>query len=70
MNHGLTSRLNKIFIVARKFKSNFFTMDIARKAYGEWIIIEPGDGQVAGLPENFSVKEFYEKPAVILILKK
>jgi len=42
-----------------KIKSNFFTMDIAKKKDGNWIIVELGDGQVAGLPDNADRDEFY-----------
>lgn len=45
--------------VALKIKSNFFTMDIAQKTNGDWIIIELGDGQVSGLPDNADLNEFY-----------
>ena len=45
--------------IAQTIESNFFTMDIARTKSGDWIIIELGDGQVAGLPENADKKEFY-----------
>lgn len=34
-------------------------MDIAKTKLGEWIIIEIGDGQVSGLPDNADAKEFY-----------
>jgi hypothetical protein len=34
-------------------------MDIARKTSGEFIIIELGDGQVAGLPDKLNREEFY-----------
>lgn len=44
-----------------KIKSHFFTMDIAKKKDGDWIIVELGDGQVAGLPDNADKNEFYEK---------
>ncbi|WP_442267311.1 ATP-grasp domain-containing protein [Tenacibaculum sp. ZS6-P6] len=50
---------NEFKKLALKIKSNFFTMDIAQKKTGEWIIMELGDGQVAGLPENANKKEFY-----------
>lgn len=42
-----------------KIRSNFFTMDIAKKKDGNWIIVELGDGQVAGLPDNANKEEFY-----------
>ena len=38
--------------VASRVQSRFFTMDVARKSSGEWMIVELGDGQVAGLPEG------------------
>lgn len=44
-----------------KIGSNFFTMDIAKKKNGEWLIVELGDGQVAGLPENADKNAFYER---------
>jgi hypothetical protein len=44
---------------AKKVQSHFFTMDIAQKTNDEWIIVELGDGQVAGLPSRISVSEFY-----------
>lgn len=43
-----------------KIKSNFFTMDIAKKKDGGWIIVELGDGQVAGLPDNADKLELYQ----------
>jgi hypothetical protein len=44
-----------------KIKSNFFTMDIAKRKDGKWIIVELGDGQVAGLPDNADKDVFYDK---------
>ena len=41
-------------------KSRFFTMDVARRTTGEWIIMELGDGQVAGIPSRVSPASFYE----------
>ena len=38
--------------IAKQIESNFFSMDIARQKNGELIIIELGDGQVAGLPDK------------------
>lgn len=38
--------------LAARVKSPFFTMDIARNENGEWIVIELGDGQVAGLHDS------------------
>ncbi|QAA35323.1 DUF4343 domain-containing protein [Clostridium manihotivorum] len=39
-------------------KSNFFTVDIAKKADGQWVVMELGDGQVSGLQE-YNVKAYY-----------
>jgi len=38
--------------IAKHIESNFFAMDIAKDKNGKFIIIELGDGQVAGIPEN------------------
>lgn len=46
--------------IAQKVKSDFFTMDVAKKADGNWTIIEIGDAQVSGLPDNADVNEFYK----------
>jgi len=35
-------------------------MDVAKQLYGDWMIVEPGDGQVAGLPEHTDITAFYE----------
>lgn len=45
--------------IAEKIESNFFTMDVAKKKNGGWIIMELGDGQVAGLPDNADRIEYY-----------
>lgn len=41
--------------------SYFFTMDIAQTTTGEWIIVELGDGQVAGLIDKVDKKQFYQQ---------
>ena len=46
--------------IAKTIDSNFFTMDVAKKENGDWIIMELGDGQVAGLPENADKNEYYK----------
>jgi len=46
--------------IAQKVKSHFFTMDIAKSQDKGWLIVELGDGQVAGLPDNADVKAFYK----------
>jgi ATP-grasp domain, R2K clade family 3 len=45
--------------IARAVRSRFFAMDLAQRRDGEWIIVELGDGQVAGLPEPTDLREFY-----------
>lgn len=47
--------------IAKHVESNFFSMDIARQINGEFIIIELGDGQVAGLPDKTDRNEFYKQ---------
>lgn len=44
---------------ARGVQSRFFTMDVAQRRDGEWMIVELGDAQVAGLPENADAGAFY-----------
>ncbi|MGZ0050646.1 ATP-grasp domain-containing protein [Brevibacillus gelatini] len=40
----------------------FFTLDLAKRKDGGWIILEWGDGQVSGLPDRADVVvPFYEK---------
>ncbi|WP_338768121.1 ATP-grasp domain-containing protein [Bernardetia sp. ABR2-2B] len=51
--------LEKFIQIAQHIKSIFFTMDIAQKTNGEWIIIELGDGQVSELPDNVDKNIFY-----------
>jgi hypothetical protein len=45
--------------IAKQVRSRFFTMDVARRADGGWIIVELGDGQVAGIPDRMSADAFY-----------
>ncbi|MDG1332253.1 MAG: ATP-grasp domain-containing protein [Crocinitomicaceae bacterium] len=52
--------LDHFIQIAQTIDSNFFTMDIAQKKNGEWIIMELGDGQVAGLPDNAHIEKFYK----------
>jgi len=47
--------------VAKQVNSSFFTMDVAQTKDGRWMIVELGDGQVAGLPEKTDVLQFYRK---------
>lgn len=62
----LTPELAQFLSAAKNIKSNFFTMDIAKKKNGEWIIVEVGDGQVSGINDNKYIKQFYKGIADIL----
>ncbi len=54
------SELKSFDALASKIPSRFFSMDIARTKAGRWIVMELGDGQVAGLPESLPPIHFYE----------
>lgn len=47
--------------VAKKIKSRFFTMDIAKLENGSWTILELGDAQVSALPEQADRFEFFTR---------
>lgn len=47
--------------VISNINSNFFTIDIAKMKNGGWTIIEIGDGQVSGLPDNANIDDFYKE---------
>jgi len=49
--------------IAKGIDSNFFTMDIAKDIQGKYVIIELGDGQVSGIPENGDKNIMYKKMA-------
>jgi hypothetical protein len=51
--------LKEFETIGKKVNSNFFTMDIAKKKNGDWIIMELGDGQVSGLPDSADKSNFY-----------
>ncbi len=40
-------------------RSRFFTMDVARRRDGGWMIVELGDGQVSGLPREADADRSY-----------
>lgn len=46
--------------LAKSIDSNFFSMDIAKIENGEFVIMELGDGQVSGLPDNANLQKFFE----------
>jgi hypothetical protein len=51
--------VDRVTDVARAVQSRFFTMDIAKTASGQWMIVELGDAQVAGLPDDALAENFY-----------
>jgi hypothetical protein len=57
---GLTPPVERFAVVAGGVRSRFFTMDVAQRRDGDWLIVELGDGQVAGLPEPADVDGFYK----------
>jgi len=57
---GIKPPLNLFDDFVKQVNSRFFTMDVAQHTNGEWMIVELGDAQVAGLPENADAMKFYE----------
>jgi hypothetical protein len=51
--------LERFDAVAAAVRSRFFTLDVAKRRDGGWLIIEPGDAQVAGLPDRADPLAFY-----------
>lgn len=45
--------------IAAGVRSRFFTMDVAKKRDGDWLVVELGDGQVAGLPDDAGAGAFH-----------
>jgi hypothetical protein len=57
---GLTPPVERFAAVAGGVRSRFFTMDVAQRRDGGWMIVELGDAQVAGLPDHADVGGFHE----------
>lgn len=53
------SEIQWLTSIAKEVRSNFVTVDFARKENGELIIIELGDGQVSGLQQLSEVDFYY-----------
>jgi hypothetical protein len=51
--------LDQFWMVLKAVNSRFFTADLACTEAGRWMIVELGDGQVAGLPEHADPPQFY-----------
>ncbi|MFN0203117.1 MAG: ATP-grasp domain-containing protein [Bacteroidia bacterium] len=45
--------------VAQQLPARFFSLDIAQKTDKTWCIVEIGEGQMAGLPEQLDLHAFY-----------
>lgn len=45
--------------IAGRLSGRFLTLDVAQRLGGEWRVVEIGDAQVAGLPEQLDVNGFY-----------
>ncbi|MBL4648883.1 MAG: ATP-grasp domain-containing protein [Aureispira sp.] len=58
---AISPNLKFLDSVIPSIKSNFFSVDIAQQKNGQWIIVELGDGQVSGLPDNADKAAFYER---------
>jgi hypothetical protein len=56
---GVEPPIHQFTDVASAVRSRFFTMDIARRRDGDWMIVELGDGQVSGLPSDSDADGFY-----------
>lgn len=52
--------------LARKVQSRFFTMDVAKRKAGDYMVVELGDAQVAGLPERADAVVFYQRLKTLL----
>jgi hypothetical protein len=57
---GLAPPVEMFAAVAGGVRSRFFTMDVAQRRSGEWMIVELGDAQVAGLPDHADMDGFYK----------
>ncbi len=47
--------------LASRPKSRFFSMDIAQTTDGRWLVVELGDAQVTGIPDEAQAMDFYRK---------
>lgn len=56
----VTPPLADFSAVMRSVQSRFFTMDIGKRPDGQWMIVELGDAQVAGLPDTVNIPAFYQ----------
>jgi hypothetical protein len=52
--------IERFSLIAAAVRSRFFTMDVAKRLNGDWMIVELGDGQVSGLPRPSDADRFYK----------
>lgn len=52
--------LERLLHHVRDVNSNFFSMDVAQKSDGTWIVMELGDGQVSGIPDDTNPVPLFE----------
>lgn len=50
----------------KNLKSNFYTVDYAELDSGDWKVIECGDGQVSGIPDDKNIGDFYKDLRILL----
>ncbi|MEJ8304459.1 ATP-grasp domain-containing protein [Saccharibacillus sacchari] len=55
--------LQQFLPVIQTIESRFFTIDFAKTRSGPWIVLELGDGQTAGLPDDTDTDSFYRQLA-------
>lgn len=60
---ALQPPLEELRSLAANIQSRFFTMDVAQRRDGVWMVVELGDGQVAGLPDQTGAASFYRSLA-------
>jgi hypothetical protein len=56
---GAAPPVEQLTPLAADVRSRYFTMDVARRTDDEWLVVELGDGQVAGLPPHADYAAFY-----------
>jgi hypothetical protein len=58
---GTETDFDRFEEVARVFQSDFITIDVAKTAEGDWLLLEVGDGGVSMLPPLMDPGKFYRE---------
>jgi hypothetical protein len=58
--------LERFLPALRRVPARFITADLARRADGEWLILEVGDGQVSGVPEDQDALPLFRALAALM----